>query len=305
MVPRVIALVAIVMLCCSGCLNSGDGNRVNQLLTKQKENADKLSEMSSKINTVDRRLTGIQEKVDALAGTDSGTSSGKGPDLVVASDFASTPEYKGILQMMDALKEQVARVQGDFAGFQDQLTAARELEALRDRGAAFEAMSQPGEMSQRLDILVKNFSGNIADAATRAQFVQDVESLKASFFASLSPEEKLQRARALLSEAMNSAGDNDRMRGMLERQLQSLDQADNPEELNERVDRMLQFQKVREIGELTQKYNIPEETVRNSGIVSFGGRMRGFFPGGGGGPGGRGAAGGRGAPGGRGGPGGR
>jgi len=228
--------------------------------------------MSKKIDTVDEKLSGIQESVNALLGAGSGTSSAKGQELVVASDFASTQEYQDIMQLMGVLQEQVAMVQGDFAGFQDNQRVARELEVLRDRGAAFQALGQPGEMSRRLDLLVRNFSGNIADAATKSQFLQDVETTKASFFTSLSPEEKLQRARALLSESINNADPDDRRRGMLERQLRSLDEADNAEELGERVDRFLQFQRMRELGEMTQKYNIPEDVVRDSGLVSFGGR---------------------------------
>jgi hypothetical protein len=135
--------------------------------------------------------------------------------------------------------------------------------------------------------------------------MQDVEALKASLFASLSPQEKVQRARDLITANMSAITD-ERMRGMMERQLQSLQEAQG-DELNERVDRILQFQTMRQVGELTQKYNIPQETVRDSGIVSFGrGGPGGGGPGfmGGGAAPGAGAAGGRGR-GGRGGGGGQ
>jgi len=269
-------------------LKSGDGNRVDGLLAEQNEHSRQIAQMSNKIDAVDEKLSEIQKSVNALLSAGSGTSSAKGQELVVAPGFASTQEYQGLIGLMDALQEEVTNVQGDFVGFQDDRKAASELEALRDRRGAFEAMGQPGEMSRRLDFLVKNFSGNIADPATRSQFVQDVETMKASYFASLSPEEKLQRVRALLSESVNDAGSDDRRRGMVERQLRSLDEADNAEELGERVDRILQFQKMREIGEMTRKYNIPEETVRDSGLVSFGGRGGPGFMGRGGGPRGRG-----------------
>ncbi len=293
MVLRLFALVAVVTLSCSGCFKSGDGDRVDRLSAEQEEHTRQISRMSRKIDTVDEKLSGIQKSVNALLGAGSGAQSAKREELIVASDFASTEEYKGVIQLLGSLQEQVATVQGDFAGFQDHLRAARELEALRDRGAAFQALSQPGEMSRRLDILVKNFSGSIPDAATRSQFLQDVEALKASFFASLSPEEKLQRARAMLTERINNAPSDERMRGMLERQLRSLDDTENAQELGERVDRFLQFEKTRDVGELTQKYNIPEDVVRDSGLVSFGRGGPGFFPGRGGGMPGGGPRGGR------------
>lgn len=297
MLLKLVALLVGAALCFSGCGKSGNGSRVARLLEEQEEHARQIAEMSKQIDTVDERLSQIQESLEAfLGGGGTALSEEKGPELIVAPDFASTAEYKTLLQLMGSLQERVVSVQGDFVRFQDEQKAAAELAALRDRGGAFEALNQPGEMSRRLDILMKNFSGSIPDGATRGQFMQDVEALKSSLFATLSPEEKLQRARDLITQNMSSVTD-ERMRGMMERQLQSLDEAQG-DELNERVDRMLQFQTMRQIGELTQKYNIPQETIRDSGIVSFGGRggagggVPGFM-GAGGGPGaGRGRGGG-------------
>lgn len=297
MVLRLLALLVTAALCFSGCGKSGNGTRVAQLLEEQEEHARQIAEMSKQIDNVDERLSQIQESLeDFLGGGGPALSEEKGPELIVSPNFASTAEYKTLVQLMGSLQERVVSVQGDFVRFQDQQKAAAELAALRDRGGAFEALNQPGEMSRRLDILMKNFSGSIPDGATRGQFMQDVETLKASLFATLSPQEKLQRARDLITQNMSAITD-ERMRGMMERQLQSLEEAQG-DELNERVDRMLQFQTMRQIGELTQKYNIPQETLSDSGIVSFGGRggpgggVPGFM-GAGGGPGaGRGRGGG-------------
>ena len=295
MLLRLLALLAAAALCFSGCLRSGDGGRVAQLLEEQEAHARRIAQMSKQIDNVDEKLGQIQESLGAfLGGGATALSAKKGPELIVSSNFASADEYKNVLQLMKNLQERVVSVQGDFVRFQEAQKTAAELAALRDREGAFNALNQPGEMSRRLDMLVKNFSGNIQDAATRSQFSQDVEALKAGLFASLSPEERLQRARALITENMNSITD-ERMKEMMERQLQSLNEAQG-DELNERADRVLQFQNMRDIGELTRKYNIPEETVRDSGIVSFGrGGPGGFM---GGGAGGRGA-GGRGPGGGR------
>jgi hypothetical protein len=296
MLLKLLALLPAAALCFSGCLRSGDGGRVARLLEEQEEHARRIAQMSKQIDNVDEKLGQIQESLGAfLGGGATALSAKKGPELVVAPNFSSTAEYKNVVQLMGSLQERVASVQGDFVRFQEAQKAAAELAALRDRGGAFNALNQPGEMSRRLDMLVKNFSGNIQDAATRSQFSQDVEALKAGLFASLSPEERLQRARALITENMNSVTD-ERMRGMMERQLQSLNEAQG-DQLTEQADRVLQFQRMREIGDLTQKYNIPQETVTDSGIVSFGrggpgGGGPGFM-GGGGGPGGRGRGGGQ------------
>jgi hypothetical protein len=271
MVWKLFSLLVMGALCFSGCSKSGDGSRVSRLLKEQEEHARQIAQMSKQIDTVDERLAQIQESLETfLGGGGTAVSTRKGPELIVAPNFASTAEYNNIVQLMGNLQERIASVQGDFVRFQEVQKAAAELEALRDREGAFGALNQPGEMSRRLDVLVKNFSGSIPDGATKGQFMQDVENLKASLFTAVSPEERLQRARALIAENMASVSD-ERMRGMMERQLQSLDEAQG-DQLNERVDRILQFQRMSEVGELAQKYNIPQETLRDSGIVSFGGR---------------------------------
>jgi len=257
-------------------VKGGDSGRVEDLLSGQEEHARQIAEMSKKVDSVDEKLSNIEKSINALLGVGSGASSAKGDGLAVSSTFAKTEEYKDIMGQIGVLQEQVAVVQGEFTGFDNERRETTEREALRDRGAAFRAMSQPQELSRRLDILAKNFSGNIADSATRSQFVNDVEAMKARYSTSLSTQEKFAEARSLLTEAINSS-DSDRAREWLERQLQELDGAQAGEQVEERVNRVIQFQRMREIGEMTRKYNIPEETVRDSGIISFGGRgMPGF-----------------------------
>jgi len=278
MVLKGLALVAVVALCCCGCSKGGDDNRAADLLPRQEEHARKIAQMSEKMDSVDEKLSGIEKGINALLGAGSATASTQGDGAAGTSSFANTDEYKDITRQIGVLEQQVAAVQGAFTGFQDEQRQTTEREALRDPRAAWRAMSQPEELTRRLDILAKNFSGKINDPATRNQFVADVEDLKGRYSAPLSPQEKQQQARSLIAAAIDEAQD-DRARGWLERQLQSLDEAPNAEELAQRVDRTLQMQRMREIGEMTRKYNIPEDTVRDSGIVSFGrGGPGGFGP---------------------------
>ncbi len=277
MVLKWLGLVAVAALCFCGCLKRS-GSNVEDLLSSQERHAQQISEMSKKVDSVDEKLSAIEKSINALLAAGSGTASTSGDSLAASSSFAETEEYKDIMRQIGVLQEQVGVVQGEFAGFQNEEQQAREVATLRDRGSAWRAMGDPEEMSRRMDILVKNFSGKIADRAARDRFISDVESLKAKYSASLSLEQKRAEARALISQAVESS-DNDRFRERLESQLRSLDEEQNAEQLEERVDRVLQFQRMREIGEVVQKYNIPEETVRDSGLMSFGrGGPPGFFP---------------------------
>ena len=266
-----------------GCAKSGDEKRVAELLDAQANQTRQMSQMSKRIDSVDAKLTSIEKSVNALLGASAVGGPEGAAQLKVKSDFAETKEYQDIMSEIALLNERVGGVQEGFTGFQEEQREIRGREALRDRGAAWRAMGDPKELSRRMDILATNFSGKIADPTTRTQFVQEVENLKGKYSAAVSPQEKEAEARALLTEAINAA-ESDRARGWMERQLQSLDEA-NPQELEERVNRVVQMQRMREIGELARKYEIPAETMRDSGLISFGGPggPPGFMPGGGGG----------------------
>lgn len=285
MLPRRLWVVMLAALCLWGCGKGSTSKRVDELVIRQGEHDQKISQTSRKIDAVDEKLTRIEKSVNALLARGSGAASTERAQVAVSSNFASTKEYQDITRQIGVVQEQLATVQQEFADLRARETQGGAQDALRDRGSAWRAMGEPKELSQRLDNLARNFSGRIADPATRTQFVNELENMKGRYGAQLSPEQKREQARALVSEAISSTQD-ERARGWMEGQLRSLDEAGSPEELTERADRVIQFQRMREIGELTRKYNIPQEVVRDSGLVSFdrggpGGGPGGFGPRGG------------------------
>ncbi|NQT82368.1 hypothetical protein HQ563_05055, partial [bacterium] len=159
-----------------------------------------------------------------------------------------------------------------FRQGEEQVGKRREREALRDQGAAWRAMGEPDELSRRLDILLKNFSGNIEDPLAGEAFAADVEEMKSKYLTPLSPEQKREEARAAIVEAMDIMPD-DRSKTWLDEQLRAFDEATNPLEVGMRVNVTLQLQRIREMGELAQRYNIPGQVMRDSGLM--------FLPGGG------------------------
>jgi DNA repair exonuclease SbcCD ATPase subunit len=282
-------LVAVfAAVCMWGCGKGGDEKRIGELLTRQEDQALQMTKMSGKIDSMDEKLSGVERSLSELLGGQAGT--GKGPELLVSSSFASTQEYQDIQRQIAALLQQTSAATSELQAFQQQEKEAQELAQLRDRGAAWRAMGDPKELSRRLDLLAQNFSGKIQDPGTKARFMADIDGLRAKYSVELTPQQKLEAARTALTESLNTMED-ERARGFLERQLQELDQNPGTPEAADRVDRIYQMQRMREIGELTQAYNIPGDTVTDSGLVSFGGRGG---PGGAGGPGGLGRAQGRG-----------
>lgn len=267
------AAVAVVSLCGSCARN--DDSRVDDLISRQNEHTRSISQLSKRVDSVEAKLTSIERGVNALLGGGAAGAAGRGAGPPATSTFANTEEYKTIMSQIALLQEQVGVVHGELAGFDKARAESGQREALRDRAAAFRAMNEPEELTRRLDILAKSFSGKISDAARRNQFVKEIEELKARYTAPMSPEQKRVEAQQLITWAINAV-DNDRAKEWLEGQLRSLEEQGDAPENEERITRTLQVQRMRELGELTRRYNIPADTVRDSGLISFDPRA---FPG--------------------------
>jgi GTP1/Obg family GTP-binding protein len=146
-------------------------------------------------------------------------------------------------------------------------------------------MNNPQELDRRLTLLAESFAPKIEDATQRQQFRADMEQLKRNLSYTPSTEELHQRVVSDLTERLNSE-ENERARGFIERQMQSL-QAASGEELEGRLERYRRFDSFRQLRELQQKYDIPRETYTDAGLPSMGRERRGTRGGDRRGPGGR------------------
>ena len=109
-------------------------------------------------------------------------------------------------------------------------------------------------------------------------FTAEVEEMKSRYSTPFSLEQKREQARTAIVGAMDLMPD-ERSKTWLDEQLRAFDEATNPLEIGMRVNVTLQLQKIREMGELAQRYNIPGQVMRDSGLLSFPGE--GLLPGGG------------------------
>jgi hypothetical protein len=169
------------------------------------------------------------------------------------------------------IQSQLINLEQEILAFrhgEEQVRKRQEQEALRDQGAAWRAMGEPDELSRRLGILAENFSGSIQDPLTRDAFAAEVEEMKNRYSAPLSAEQRREQARAAIVGAMDLMPD-DRSKKWLEEQLVAFDQATNPIDIAARVHITLQLQRMREVTELAERYSIPTQLIRDSGLISF------------------------------------
>lgn len=274
--PSVAAVVAVSLLIVLGCEKGESDKRLIEIAVKLERQGSEVNRIAETLEAMGSRLDEIRASLEQNL---------KGPrveglvkgDAAAASNLVSLKQYRDIMGQIAVLQSQLISLQEEMVTFRQGETQVRKRQArqaLRDRGAAWRAMGEPEKLCRRLDILVNDFSEKIDDPAASDQFAADVEDMKSTYSTPLSFEQKREEARSLIVEAIDTATD-ERARTWLQEQLTSLDENTNPLELGVRVNVTLQLQRMREMGELAQKHNIPEQVMTDSGILFF--PAGGFF----------------------------
>lgn len=268
--PLAVAVVAVSLLTVLGCERGESDRRLIEIAVKLERQGNEVNRMAGAMERMGERLDEIRASLEENLKGSQGRQLVKG-DAAAASNFVSLKQYRDIMGQIAVLQSQLISLEEEIVGLRQEETQVRKRQArqaLRDRGAAWRAMGEPEELCQRLDILVNDFSEKIDDPAAREQFAADVEDMKSTYSTPLSFEQKREEARSLIVEAVDAAPDEG-ARTWLQQQLTSLDETTNPLELGARVNVILQLQRMREMGELAQKHNIPEEVLTDSGLLFF------------------------------------
>ncbi len=271
------AVLAATLLITVGCEREESDSRLIEI-------AVKLERQGNEVNRIAETLEGMGERLNEIRA--SLEKNLKGPqveglvngDAAAASNLVSLKQYRDIMGQIAVLQSQLISLEEEIVGLRQEETQVRKRQAhqaLRDRGAAWRAVGEPEELCRRLDILVNDFSEKVDDPAASEQFAADVEDMKSTYSTPLSFEQKREQARSLIVEAIDTSPDEG-ARTWLQDQLNSLDESTNPLQLGVRVNVTLQLQRMREMGELAQKHNIPEEVLTNSGLLFF--PAAGSFP---------------------------
>ncbi len=273
-----VLLVAAGLVIAVGCRKETSDEHLWDIAVKLAKQQQQLDRIDTAVQSIGEGLREIEERFPAgpaMGEAGSKAVSGEGKE----TGLASAKHYQNIMGQMAVVQSQLVSLEEEILMLrqgEEQVRKRREREALRDQGAAWRAMGEPDEVSRRLDILLKNFSGNIEDPVARDAFATEVEEMKSRYSTPLSPEQKREQARTAIVEAMDLMPD-ERSQRWLDEQLRAFDEATNPLEVGMRVNVTLQFQKIREMGELAQRYNIPGQVMRDSGLLSLPGG--GLLPG--------------------------
>lgn len=260
--------VGATLLLVFGCRREVADKHLIEISVKLKEQQGQLDRIETAVQSLRERLHAIETSdPERPAVGEEGVGDGRSERQ--PTSIASRREYQDIMGQIAVVQSQLIGLEQEILMFrhgEEQARKLRERQALRDQGAAWQAMGEPDELSRRLDILLKDFSEDIEDPLARDAFVADVEQMKSRYLTPLSPEQKREQAREAIVGAFDLMPD-EQSRTWLAEQLKALDEASNPLEVSMRVDVTLQLQRMREMQELAQKHSIPAQVMRDSGLL--------------------------------------
>jgi hypothetical protein len=297
MTKAIVFSILVAMALLVGC-----GSSSNDVAALRAEQNKALDQARARIDTLAAELRRAREDIRALdsdlfdlrgqldlvlaevtsvtrARAELATAEGPTEASAGAAEEASTQPIEANVETMAV---ELTKVRDLVTKLNNEYRADKELAELRDPRQTWEAMGDPEQLGSRLDRFAQTYAPTIEDVATRDQFVADVKALKdqVDARANMTVQEQVDHYQTRLTEQIN-AETNDRMRQFYERQLETLTSGDE-EAVAQQLQRAALFENTRSVGELAEKYDVPRETLRDNGLMSFG---RGGF--GGGGPGGR------------------
>lgn len=249
------AVVAAILFLPAGCGKKESDERLVELAVKVEKQQQALERLTGVIQALEKRLGQIEKSYE------NGSGSPGSPEAAIEE----TPAPPGTTRTLSDILEQLNLNPSLFAGARQSITEYAE--RLMEGAATWRAMGEPEEVSQKLDILVTNFSARVGNPTLGERFAGDVEWLKKKYLAPLTSEEQRALARTITVEAMGMMSHDENAKQWLEGQLRALEQSTNPTEVAARVNVTLELRRAWEVRELARTHNVPEEMMEECGLT--------------------------------------
>ena len=249
------AVVAAILSLPAGCGREESDERLVEIAVDVKKQQQAIERLTGVVQAIEKRLEQIEKSYEDTSG--SATS----PETrLEESSAAAQPPVS-----LSSILEQLNLKPNLFGGTRQSLTEYAE--RLMEGAAAWRAMGEPEEVSQKLDILVTNFSARVGNPTLGERLAGDVEWLKKKYLAPLTPEEQHALARTITMEAIGMVSHDKQSRQWLEAQLRALERSTNPAEVAARVNVTLELRRAWEIREIARMHNVPEAMMEECGLT--------------------------------------
>ena len=264
-----------ILLCMIGFLGCGSSNLSEEVsetsgrLENIKREFDKdLSDMSARIDEVDRKLTSQVESIeDGIKSIKQALKNLSGGEIALSGITEDEGEYQELLQEFKGLKEEIKALKAQLKEVDNRVTTAGTTPD--ERRNAFNNMSDPEVLAQNLDKFIEDYGKKIEDSGQRAEFEADLDAYKMEATTDYTTEELLAKFKASIMQRMEET-DDDRMKGWYDRQIKALDESSDSA-LETRITNFRRYENMRELSKIAEKYNISRSELRNYGLQVYGG----------------------------------
>lgn len=187
------------------------------------------------------------------------------------ANFDNDADTEGFSDNIADLHEQILVMNEAMGTLTNQMEDMRRSSPRRSGRETWRNMRNPEVMSKNIDALATEFSSRIEDPDTRYEFEQDIERFK-QMTAKVDDPDLYDYVSNRLMEQINNTTDERRQRRLTSLR-DSLASAEG-EELQERLERYVIFDNMRELRNIADKYNIPNNTLQEHGLGRGSGRRR-------------------------------
>lgn len=256
-------LIAAALTAVAGCQKEQSDSRLIDLSVQVKKHEEKVQQ-------VERRLEGIEARLDELVRAEPNASLLSGKVATPkrsdgqAADFRETPEYEQMVAVIAAIQQQVNVAKSELPDAQGGPSEGLPSLRLSDLPGPFVATEDPKELTEKLNKLVDTFGLRIEDPQQRQEFLVDIEQLKQLNAEGLGSQQLREQLIAALKERWNRE-ENEGSRKWIERQISELESA-APENLSETLDHTRGMENLIRLGEIRKNYNIPSEAMKEAGL---------------------------------------
>ena len=255
----IIVLVIIQML-------SGNGAKTNTALERIETGQQDLEQTLAKVNT---RINKLQRGVNELKSASVEQQNRMYMASMAMDDIDSSETDTGADTIIakatiQELQAQLIEMNESMESLNDQLSNTRRTMNRRTVFETWENMQKPDVMTKNIDAFATEYAKRIEDPAQQTEFQQDIDKLK-EMIGKIDDPDLYDHVYNRLTARMEEATD-ERRKDRYSRMIDSLENAENDEELQERLTRYATFGNMQQIRTISEKYNIPNRTLREYGL---------------------------------------
>jgi Trp operon repressor len=256
-----VLIIALIVIQMTGGTGQKTSTALERIETSQKDIEQSLEKANTRINKLQR---GVNDLKSAAVEQQNRTYLAA-MDMDEIDDSETDSEADTVIaETIQGLQAQLIEMNESMESLNDQLSNTRRTMNRRTVFETWENMQNPDVMNKNLDTFAAEYSKRIEDPIQKSEFEQDIANLKEMVGKIDDPDLYDYVYNGLATRLAEAT--SERQQERYTRMMESLENTQNEEELQERLTRYATFGNMREIRNISEKYNIPNRTLREYGL---------------------------------------